>query len=373
MGKIHLKKHEPETPSPLFSSVLMPILYYKRMTYTVVAVSVMVTLIYCLLIPNWYTSTATILPTGNAGGLSSLSSLATGSIAKLGLGAMLQADENSSSLYPKILTSRLISEKILNRRYQFTYKKSIMSKTLNEYIGAANIDKALEKLDKLMSIDVDSRTGVIRLSVMTEYPELSAAVVHAYLEELNDYNVNSRQSKGKANKQFISKRLNEVSIELNNSEDALKLFQHNNLNYASANDPSLRQEYLRLQREVSIKETVMLELTKRFEIARVEAARDLPIVQVIDYGSVPIIKSKPHRTMYLLSAFLGSLFFSVVLSLWLDLARKGSLAARLQSVLTSPELDLNSMEEKIFTTAFKTINRMKHRLEKTDRESVSGQ
>ena len=120
MEKIHLIKNTETIASPFFQSVLLPLLRYKRMTYTVVTTTLMVTLVYCLLIPNWYTSTATILPTSGGGGLSGLSSLA-GSLADMGLGSMMQADENSSALFPKILKSRLLSEKVLNHQFYFNF------------------------------------------------------------------------------------------------------------------------------------------------------------------------------------------------------------------------------------------------------------
>lgn len=371
MDKLHLKKSSEEADSPFISSVLLPLLRYKKLTYTIVAVTLTVTLIYCLLISNWYTSTATILPSGGSGGLSSLTSLAAGNLADLGLGSIMQAEENSSALYPKILTSRLISEKILNKQYDFSNDGEQYSMTMYEYIHADNIDKAIEKLRKLVTIDVDSRTGVIKLSVMTEYPEFSAEVVHAYLDQLNDYNVNHRKSKARANKTFIAGRLDEVKEELNTAENDLKVFQNQNRNYASSNDPSLLQELDRLQRQVTIKETVMMELTKQFELARVEAAKDIPIVQVIDRGSVPIVKTKPRRTLYMLGALFGSLFISFVLSLWIEIARRRKLAVMFNNVLASPEFEMNRIESKLLNTASKTVNRLKETFEKTDRMSVT--
>lgn len=370
MEKIHLKKDTEEVASPFFQLVLMPLLRYKRMTYTVVSVSLTVTLIYCLLISNWYTSTATILPSGG-GGLSSLSSLAVGSLAELGLGSMMQADENSSTLYPKILKSRYISEKILQQKFNFQYEQNQYSITLYDYLKMENIDKAIEKLNRLVSINVDIQTGLIRLSVMTEYPEFSAAIVHAYLDALNEYNVTNRISKARANKDFIEKRLFEVNAELNTAETKLKEFQNKNRNYLASSDPELRQEHFRYQRDVTIKEAVMVELTKRYEMARVEAARDLPIVQVLDHGSVPIQKTKPKRSIYMLGALFGSLFVSIILSLWFEIARKRKIAYSFNQILSSPELEINRFEEKLIDTTSRTVNRIKGKLEKTDRKSVS--
>ena len=369
MEKIHLKKNAENNVSPFFQSVLLPLLKYKKMTYTIVTATLVVTLIYCLFIPNWYTSTATILPTSGGGGLSGLSSFA-GSLADLGLGAMMQADENSSALFPKILRSRLISDKMLDHKFDFSFDDANYSMTLDEYLNADNRDKAIEKLNKLVSINVDKSTGVIKLSAMTEYPELSALVVHSYLDELNDYNVYNRKSKAQENKKFIQGRLTEVTSELRIAEEKLKAFQIKNRNYLTSSDPELRQEFLRLQREMTIKESVMLELTKRFELARVDAAKDLPIVRVIDKGSIPIKKTKPSRTIYMIMALFGSLFVSIILSLWFEIVRKRGISSQINSLLLSPEIEMNKFEEKIIKKTSHTVNRIKGTIEKTDRTSV---
>ncbi len=369
MEKIQLKKNSESAASPFFQSVLLPLLRYKKMTYTIVTVTLMVTLVYCLLIPNWYTSTATILPTAGGSGLSGLSTFA-GSLAELGLGTMMQADENSSALFPKILKSRLISEKLLDHKFDFKFDGQNKSMTLDEYLGADNRDKAIKKLNKLVTIDVDKTTGVLRLSAMTEYPELSALVVHTYLDELNDYNMYTRKSKAQENKSFINNRLLETKLELLSAEENLKLFQNKNRNYLSSSDPALRQEHLRLQRTVTIKETIMLQLTKQFELARVEAAKDIPIVRVIDKGSVPIMKTKPSRTVYMFMALLGSLFVSVILSLWFEIVNKRGISSQLNSLLASPEIEMNKFEEKLIQTTSHTVNRIKGTIEKTDRTSV---
>lgn len=369
MDKIHLKKQPENNASPFFQSILLPLLRYKRMTYTIVSTTLVFTLIYCLLIPNWYTSTATILPTSGGSGLSGLSSFA-GSLADLGLGAMMQADENSSAMFPKILKSRYLSDKILDRTFQFNYNGKAYNMTFDQYIAQENRDKAIEKLNKLVSIATDKSTGVLKLSVITEYPELSAQVVNAYLEELNDYNVNHRQSNAQENKNFIQGRLAEVSDELKTAEENLKEFQIQNRNYASSSDPSLRQEYTKLQREATIKESVMLELTKRYELARVDAAKDLPIVRVIDKGSVPLVKTKPSRTIIMFMALLGSLFASALLSLWFEIIRKRNLSTQLSTLLESPEIDMNKFEERVIKSTTYTLNRLKNSIEKTDRTSV---
>jgi uncharacterized protein involved in exopolysaccharide biosynthesis len=79
--------------------------------------------------------------------------------------------------------------------------------------------------------------------------------------------------------------------------------------------PSVRQlpllgvRYLDLYRENKIDAAVYELLTKEYEIARIEEARDLPTAEVLDPPQVPQKKSKPHR-LYIM---LGGMFFAFVL------------------------------------------------------------
>jgi capsule polysaccharide export protein KpsE/RkpR len=78
--------------------------------------------------------------------------------------------------------------------------------------------------------------------------------------------------------------------------------------------PSIRQlpllgvRYLELFRRNKIDEAVYELLTKQYEIARLEEARDVPTAQVLDPPVVPEKKTKPHR-FYIM---LGGMCFSLV-------------------------------------------------------------
>jgi uncharacterized protein involved in exopolysaccharide biosynthesis len=67
--------------------------------------------------------------------------------------------------------------------------------------------------------------------------------------------------------------------------------------------PSVRQlpllgvKYLDLYRRHKINEAVFEFLTKQGEVARVEEARDVPSVQVLDPAAVPQKKTRPHRLL----------------------------------------------------------------------------
>lgn len=360
-----------ETASPFWESFVLPILRYKRMSYVIVTTSVAVTLGYCLLLPNQYTSVATILPSGGGDELSELKDLAGGSLAELGLGSFIQASENSSAIFPKVLTSRLLSERILNHKFEFTYRGKSKSLTLFDYLESGNIDLALRELAGIVSVDLDRRTGYITLSVTTIYPELSSLVVKDYLKLLDDYNVNHRQSKARENERFIGTRVEEASNALAAAETYLEMFRDQNLNYATSNDPELQKELSRLERDMAVKETIYLTLVKKHELAKLEAAKDVPIVQVLDNGATPQIKSSPRRSIYLMAALFGSLAVSIFLSLWFDLSVRRRFRLNLERIVSSPDVQINRLESRIVNRAARLAALIENPSGKTNSQKVT--
>lgn len=339
--------HSPELSSAFWQNFVLPVLRHKRMTYTFVATSVAVTLIIALLIPNQYTSTATLLPTASNDQISELKDLAAGSLGDLGLGALKQPSDQSSALYPQILTGRTISEDILSRTYRFDDDGRPKSLTMAEYVDEPNIDLSLRALNDLVAVSVDRRTGLVWLSVTTKYPELSAAVVHAYLEELNDYNINKRQSQAKSNERFMAERLTQIKKELSNAEDSLLAFKEQNRNFGTSSDPELQLQLGRLERDVLIQSEQATLMTRQHEMARIDAVKDVPVVNVLDSGSVSVLKSWPHRSVYLLTSLLVSLFGGILLSLWLDISSKRRFREQFEQTVQHSDVHFNRIETKV--------------------------
>jgi uncharacterized protein involved in exopolysaccharide biosynthesis len=359
MEKIKLH-HDPEEPTSAFwQSFVLPVLRYKKLTYAITAASVSLTLVICLLIPNRYTSTAALLPTTNNDQISDLKELAAGTLGDLGLGSLKQVSDQSSALYPQILSSRTISEAILNRSYKYNDDGEQKSITLSEYVDQPNIDLELAALTELVGIWQDRKTGMVYLSVTTTHPELSANIVHAYLDELNDYNVNKRQSKAQANQQFMARRLDEIKHELADAEDSLLAFKEQNRNFDNTADPELQLELQRRERLAMVKSEEFGFLTKQHELARIDAVKDIPVVNVLDSGSVPVMKSWPRRSIYLLGALLGSLFGGIVLSLWLDISGKRRFKDQFTRTLHSPDIQYSRLEERFLERIERMAGRAK--------------
>jgi tyrosine-protein kinase Etk/Wzc len=85
------------------------------------------------------------------------------------------------------------------------------------------------------------------------------------------------------------------------------------------NVPELRFDLEQLIREQKIAETVFFLTTQRYEMAKVDEARDTSTFQILDYPTVPTYKSRPSRSKFVVLGFLAGLFVaaaSIVVPAW---------------------------------------------------------
>lgn len=307
--------------SPEFLSLFGSLVKKRKWIYLLVGVTVLATAVICLLLPNKYTATAVILPSGGTadklGGLKDFAGL----VGDLSFGSMSSNLENSSYLYPDILRSWLISEAVINKVYQYPQGGKTKSQDLFGYFKAKKMDSAILALAQITGFNMDRKTGIIKVSATTKNRYLSAAIANEYINQLEKYNLDTRKSKAKENEKFVSQRLEEMKEELKAAEDNLEAFQIKNRNFSTSSSPELAMELARLEREAEIKSKVFLTLTQEYELARVDAKKDVPIVQVLDYAKPPEEKAGPNRKMIVLTGLLLSSFLGVAMILSLEFAK----------------------------------------------------
>jgi len=81
--------------------------------------------------------------------------------------------------------------------------------------------------------------------------------------------------------------------------------------------PSLALEYARRLREVRIQEAILEQLTRQYEMEKINENRDTSTLQILDDAVVPDRKSKPRRSLIVIlatvTAFLCSVFIAFIL------------------------------------------------------------
>jgi uncharacterized protein involved in exopolysaccharide biosynthesis len=76
--------------------------------------------------------------------------------------------------------------------------------------------------------------------------------------------------------------------------------------------PLLGYTYYDLSRQVTMEETLYETLTKQYELAKVQEAKEIPPIKVLDQPDVPERKSSPHRLTITLVGAMLSAFAGVV-------------------------------------------------------------
>ena len=100
--------------------------------------------------------------------------------------------------------------------------------------------------------------------------------------------------------------------------------------------PSVGTEYFRKFREVKYNETLFELLSKQYEIARLEEARDAAVIQVVDPAVPPRKKYKPRRVLITLGAVVAGFLVSVFASCiggFLDRSSEDPALARKQELM----------------------------------------
>ncbi|QTN23480.1 hypothetical protein HZ992_00285 [Rhizobacter sp. AJA081-3] len=87
--------------------------------------------------------------------------------------------------------------------------------------------------------------------------------------------------------------------------------------------PEAAIDYVRARRELKLQETLLESMIRQFEIAKLDEAKEGPVLQQVDVALPPDYKSKPARALIVLASTFVALLFS---SLWVIVRRYSALS-----------------------------------------------
>ncbi|ABQ26418.1 GumC family protein [Geotalea uraniireducens] len=323
-----------------------------------------ISIIYCLFLPNIYTATARLLPPQKdvgGGGVSALLGQ-MGGLAGLAGGAL----GGSADLYMGILKSRSVADAVIKRLdLQKGFKTNTLDDTRNALAGVVKYQAG--------------KDGIITITAESRDPRMAASLANVMVEELGIRSVQLNLTKAGTERAFLEKRLAVVKQDLARAEDDLKAFQEKNkifkvdsqaaasiegiarlraeivakeVQLASlksyqtdespevkllqvsigklrnqlgafsgngagdvipsvGNVPNLGLEYARKLRELKTQEAIFEQLKKQYEVAKISEAKDSSSIQVLDEAVVPMKKSKPKRSLIVILATVTAFFVSI--------------------------------------------------------------
>lgn len=216
----------------------------------------------------------------------------------------------SPEFYAHLARSRQVLSDAVQSSYAVPVRGRDRTATLIEIYGieaatrAETVRDAVQELRGNTSVSVDLETGVVEVAVSAMTPDLAEAISARILELLRDFNRRDRHSQAMAEVQFIAERLEEAGARLRTAEEALQRFYDSNRQFQTS--PELMFEHQRLQRQVSMSQALYTNLAESHENARIEAAKDLPVLTVVNQpqgSALPLGRGTVKRGI--LGALLG--------------------------------------------------------------------
>lgn len=301
------------------------------------------TLGVAFLLPKWYRATAVILPPEESDLLSNMS-LAQRALTKFPAFGILDNYFTPADIYKAILSSRTVGEELVGRF------------DLGRVYHKASLEKTLKELHNHTRVKLDP-DGTIAVAVEDRDPKRAAAIANAYLEALDHYNIEKRNTQAHRTRVFLERRVADTDQAMRASEAQLKNYQEahhavvptsvagadvsssatlmarqlalqvrlgmlrsylredneqviqtrtelDQLNDRIATLPALQTDVARLVRDTKVQEQLYLLLTAELEQARIRETMDTPTVQVLDPAEPPERHSRPRKGMLAVAAAL---------------------------------------------------------------------
>jgi len=281
----------------------------RKLIATVTAIATVGAVIISLLLPEYYKSSATLLPETEKSKLAALGGLTDlAALAGLNVGS----EGSLEKLYPTIIKSEAVLKNVIYAEYHTEDGRLNLAKVwdIDEHSADRDYELTLRKLRDELQVSYDPRTGVVTISIETIEPTLSADIINNVLRSMDEFMRTKRTSSATEQRKWIEDRLSQVQVDLENSENRLKEFREKNRRVGDS--PQLLLEQGRLLREVEINSTLYEELKRQYELARVEEIKNIPIINVMDRARPSQKHESPKRALLGVTAFLFALTATIM-------------------------------------------------------------
>lgn len=293
----------PETAksSTLIAETISHVWSSRKLIAYIVGGATAVAIIISLLLPNYYRSTAILLPETEKSKLPSL-----GNLSDLASMAGINTGEGSLvKLYPRIIVSESVLKNVIYAQYYSRKMKDsvnlIQFWDLDDKTPELIYEKALKALRDQLEVGMDNKTFVVTIAIETKESQVSADIVNKITQELDSFIRTKRITNASEQRKWIEGRLSEVRSDLGKSENTLKEFREKNRRVSDS--PQLLLEQERIVREVQINATLYTELKKQYELVKIEEIKNIPIINIMDAGRAAARKEWPKRSIIVLTVF----------------------------------------------------------------------
>jgi tyrosine-protein kinase Etk/Wzc len=261
---------------------------HKKMIMLVTFAAALFAVGYSLLMPNIYTGTSKILPpqSSQSSSINAIMLAQLGGLTGGAAGAALGL-KDPNALYLAMLKSRNIMEKIVRHfDLQTVYEVKTMTDALKALGNESTINSGK---DDVIIVEVDDKD-----------PQRAAALANAYIEELNKLMQTFALTEASQRGQFFENQMKPAKDKLTDAEITLD------------RTPNTSLQYMDALRNLRYQEGIYDILARQFAAAKLDEAKDSPLIQILDNAIPPEKKSKPKRLLIVILATLVAFFLAVI-------------------------------------------------------------
>jgi tyrosine-protein kinase Etk/Wzc len=261
---------------------------HKKMIMLVTFAAALFAVGYSLLMPNIYTGTSKILPpqSSQSSSINAIMLAQLGGLTGGAAGAALGL-KDPNALYLAMLKSRNIMEKIVRHfDLQTVYEVKTMTDALKALGNESTINSGK---DDVIIVEVDDKD-----------PQRAAALANAYIEELNKLMQTFALTEASQRGQFFENQMKPAKDKLTDAEITFD------------RTPNTSLQYMDAMRNLRYQESIYDILARQFAAAKLDEAKDSPLIQILDKAIPPEKKSKPKRGLIVILATLVAFFLAVI-------------------------------------------------------------
>ncbi len=307
-----------------FFEILKKIYSSRKIILYSTIVFLLIGLIVSLTSPIKFTSSTIFIPQNQEPNSSSLSGVA--SLVGINIGSSSFESDIAPSMYPKIGDSpkfkRLILESMIDEKNKLSLKKFLVThyniKEEKELVSSEMEMTKLEEecfkiLSNLISINVNQQDGFVTITSTMPIAEYSATLAKVSREILQSIIIENKIETARQNLNFSKKQLSEKRIEFDEIQSQLAYFSETNLNTVNT---FIINEKDKLEAEFGIINSVVTELSKQVEQAKLQVSKDTPVFSTIREVIIPNTRTSPKRKnivfTYVIIGFVLSLIYILV-------------------------------------------------------------
>ena len=292
----------------------------KIIIYTTIIFSI-IGIAFAFLLPLKYNSTTVFITQNQETRSTSLSGVAN--LVGINLGSQNYGNEIPLSLYPKIFSTPQFKRGLLHefidmnnsiKLHEYISNKYNLDTINNEISNDIRVSKTEESMFEIINsitqLSVNLDDGFVTISTNIDNAEHSAIISKKSREILQSIIIKNRIEKANQTLKFTEEQLQIKRKEFEDIQSKLSLFKDTNLNIVNN---SYLSEQSELEAEFEIINSVVIELSKQVEEAKIQVKRDSPIFSTIKEVTIPNKRSSPKRKIIVLTfiviGFLSSTIF----------------------------------------------------------------